>query len=75
LIIHFSSGTHIERCIKTIEVQSYLEIEILVIDGQLARSSAKHRERRPDTAIRRSEHRIFKKQIISAPARVTVSLF
>ena len=33
VIINFNSAAHIERCIKTIEAQSYPEIEILVIDN------------------------------------------
>ncbi len=33
IIINFSSGVHIERCIQAIEAQSYPQIEILVIDN------------------------------------------
>ena len=33
VIINFNGAVHIERCIKTIEAQSYPEIEILVIDN------------------------------------------
>ena len=35
VIINFNGAAHIERCIKTIEVQSYPEIEILVIEQRI----------------------------------------